>query len=395
MASFKPVFRNSTRWQWSIILILTALVTTRCSGNMPPIPATPSGPTLQIAVLTPTSGELATFGRLMRNGIIMAFDHWNNEGGVLGRRLEWQLYHTDCTFEATRQATQQAIDNGLRFIIGPLCSEAAIAAAELAEMNQALMIAPAATHPLVTVNGHNRTRPTVFRAGYSYNLQGRAAARFASHWLGVTRAAVLLNPTDDYSTALAGIFAQEFTAQGGTITQQATYAQENTDFLPLLANIQQTGAQLIYLPAGPEVANQLAGQMSQHNINLLLLGSDAWHADNLNKTAAEGSYFPLHFTPNNEQPFTQRWAEDYKSAYATEPTALAALSFDATQLLLQAIQQTGRPDPAQVAKTLEQQQMLGVTGQISFDNQHNPLKPVYFVQIKKGHTTLTTSVNLD
>ncbi|NJN98482.1 MAG: amino acid ABC transporter substrate-binding protein [Anaerolineales bacterium] len=186
-------------------------------NSQPPLPVPPSGPVLRLALLSPTSGELATFGRALRSGSILAFDQWNAQGGVLGRRIEWTVYEADCDFETARQAVEQILNDGLDFIIGPLCSEAAIAAAEAVEAKGALLVAPTATHPLVTVDGQGRTRPTVFRLSPVFQAQGQAAVRFAVESLNVRRAAILIDPNDDYSTALGQAFTAQLAMQGGQV----------------------------------------------------------------------------------------------------------------------------------------------------------------------------------
>jgi len=83
----------------------------------------------------------------MLNGATMAFEEWNSQGDVLGHRIEWVVYDTACQFDPAQQAIRQAIDASVEFIIGPLCSDAAVAAAEEAESAGLLMISPTATHP--------------------------------------------------------------------------------------------------------------------------------------------------------------------------------------------------------------------------------------------------------
>ena len=106
----------------------------------PVLPATPTGPSLHIALLSPHSGELATFGRMARNGSIMAFEAWNQKGGILGQPITWSIYDTQCDFDTARAAAQQAIADGQTFIIGPVCSEAAIGAATITQDQKVLLI---------------------------------------------------------------------------------------------------------------------------------------------------------------------------------------------------------------------------------------------------------------
>jgi len=398
MALFKRIPYNP-RPLWLLTILSLLGLAAQCNTSMPPLPATPAGPTLRIALLAPTGGELAPFGRAVRNSVLMASDAWNQQGGVSNHQIEWVRYHTDCTFETAQQAARQAINDGLQFIIGPICSEAAIATARQAQAANVLMISPGATHPLVTVNPQGQPRPTIFRASYTYSLQGHAAAQFARNTLNVSRAALLTQANDDYAQALTQAFANQFTAGGGQIMHQANYTPGLTNFADLLQAVHQSKAELIYLPTTNQtVVNRISGQLEQLGLSapanneggLVLLGSDGWSADELELAAAEGSYFAVHFAPDN--PPAQAWVEQYKSNYAVRPTQLAALSFDAANMLAQAIQQAGTLEPAQVAQTLQQTTFSGVTGNLTFNQHHNPVKPVHFVRIQNGDTIYVTSV---
>jgi branched-chain amino acid transport system substrate-binding protein len=378
---------------WLLIGLALATLAVQCAGPTPPLPASPKTPPLQIALLLPTTGELATFGRMMHNGILMAVDEWNNQGGVLGHRLEPVIYDTGCAFQAGQQSTQQVIDDGLQFIVGPLCSEAAIAVAETAGAANVVVIAPTAIHPLVTVNAQGQTRPGVFTISYQAGLQGQAAASFARNTLKVDRAAMFFQPDDPYTAALSANFARYFTEAGGEIVYQSTYEPETTPIAELLTALHQADAQLLYLPVAPNVANQITGELASSPSalpNLLLLGSDTWESAELDRAAAQGAYFPVHFSPQAEQ--VQPWLAAYQSTFATEPSTLAVLGYDALHTLAQAIQQAGTLTPATVATTLSQGTFEAVTGPLTFTPDHTPLKPVPFVQVEGGELKYITSI---
>ncbi len=357
----------------------------------PPLPATPAGPTLRVALLSPMSGEMATFGRQMRNGIIMAFDGWNKRGGPRAHRLTWQLYDSQCDFDRAEQVTQQAIEEGHHLIIGPLCSEAAIAAALVAEANSALLITPTATHPLVTVTGQGQTRPTVFRASYAYPQQAAAVAHFAATDLAVENVALLYDPGDAYSTALARTFEQTFTAQDGRIAYRTTLTPETPDLVPILTALRTAGSQVVYAPLDPELAARL-NEAAAPSEPLILLGSDRWATTHFDQSGLVGSYYPLHFTPNDDRPQIVRWAEAYKAIYAVEPDSLAALGYEAADLLAQAVDTGGSIDPATVAHTLAQNTFETFTGPLRFDDHHNPIKPIPILEVEAEGTDFVTVV---
>jgi branched-chain amino acid transport system substrate-binding protein len=386
-------------WLLSIVAILVLAAQCQQTPPTPPIPVAPAGPVIRVAILSPIQGELATVGRMMRSGTVLAFEQANDQGGILDHRIEWVLYHTECQFDTTTEATRQAIDDGHQFIIGPLCSDAAIAAAEVAAEAGVLMIAPAATHPLVTVNSQGLTRSTVFRASYAYPAQGQAMARFAYETLQARRAALVLDPGDDYSTSLSQAFADLFDTLGGEVLHRVLYHPGELNFSESLVAIQDADVEVIYLPATAPVVNQVATQLNELAFSQesgstpsrpILLGSDSWQSPELDLTVTEGSYFASHFVPADPQPAVQTWIEAYKAAYAVEPDTLAALGYDAAALLVQATRQAGTFEPIAVAAILEQETFDGVTGSISFDNHHNPVKPIPIVHIRDNQIILTS-----
>jgi branched-chain amino acid transport system substrate-binding protein len=349
------------------------------SAAMPPLPVTPNTPALEIAVLSPTCGEFQPLGQPMRNGIELALDEWDQQGGAAGQRLTWRLYDTGCTFAEGQQAARQAIAEGHQFMLGPLCTEAAIAAAAEAEAAGVVLIAPASPQPLVTVNPQGQPRPTVFGMVVTPDTQGKQAATFAIDELGTATAAILTPPNDDYSLALAQAFARQFIALGGQLVYQAELAADNS--APLLA-AQHAGAALIYLPAAPATANEVLSH--RQGVTLPVLGDDRWDSSQLDRALAEGSYFPRHVNLTGSNPNFAAWAKSYQAIYATAPGPLAALGFESAQVLAQAINQSGRVVPLTVAKTLARHPFNGLAGEITFTPVHNRRTVMSFVQVKAG-----------
>ena len=55
-------------------IVALFLLAAQCSGDNPPLPRSPSGLTLRLAILSPTEGELSPVGQMMRSGVIMALE---------------------------------------------------------------------------------------------------------------------------------------------------------------------------------------------------------------------------------------------------------------------------------------------------------------------------------
>jgi branched-chain amino acid transport system substrate-binding protein len=74
------------------------------------------------------------------------------------------------------------------------------------------------------------------------------------------------------------------------------------------------------------------------------------------------------------------------------PDAVAALTYDATDLLLAMIEKAGMDDPSKVAEALAEVTWEGVTGTFYFDAQHNPIKSATVLGIRDGKRVYVTTV---
>jgi len=344
---------------------------------MPPLPAPTPTTGLQIAWLIPTSGEAITFGRLMRQGSLMAVDEWNERGGVMQQHVMGRVYDTPCDYEAARQVTQQVVQDGFRLIIGPLCSEAAIAAAVVAQEAHVLLLSPTATHQLVTVDGHGETRPTVFRVALAPTWQGQAMAHWARQTLKLKRVAVWNNPQDDDAVALSAAFAQQFTAEGGQVITTINYNPTEADIKAKLT--QSAQAEAIYLPAEALVVNRVANQMNELGLSMPLLGSDNWQTGELDVAQIKHGYMTMQIEPSQ---VNQPWAARYQADYAVAPETLAILGYETTDILLKAIDQANSLEVSAVAEALSTGTFMTLDEPITFDPHHDPLRPVPIMKIE-------------
>ena len=74
------------------------------------------------------------------------------------------------------------------------------------------------------------------------------------------------------------------------------------------------------------------------------------------------------------------------------PDALATLAYDSTNLLLTAIEKAGVDDPAKVAEVMAGIKFDAVSGTITFDAQHNPVKNAVVIGVSGGNKYFVESV---
>jgi branched-chain amino acid transport system substrate-binding protein len=356
------------------------------------------GNTIKLAVLAPLSGQNPTFGVSTRDGALLAVEEWNAKGGVLGKKIEVVVEDSQCEADPGRNAANKVIDQDkVHYIIGEVCSKSSIPISEVAEAKGVVQISPTSTNPSVTVKADGSTKKYIFRACFIDPFQGTVMANFALS-KGYKTAFVMLDQGNDYVRGLAEFFIAAFEKAGGKIVGKETYTSKDTDFSAILAKVAESKAEVLFLPDYYQIVNLVGKQAKEKGITAVMMGGDGWDSSDLDVTAADGGFYSNHYDPGDTRDAVKNWIAAYGKKYQKDgqpivPDALATLAYDATNLMLTAIQKTGADDPAKVKDTLAGITFDGVSGKITFDAQHNPIKSAAIVGVKDGKKTYAGTVN--
>ncbi|MGB9640031.1 MAG: ABC transporter substrate-binding protein [Anaerolineales bacterium] len=347
----------------------------------------------EIAILAPLSGSVPTFGVSTRDGALLAIKEWNDKGGVLGMRVEAVVEDSQCEADPAVNAANKVIDqDGVKYIVGEVCSKASIPVSEIAEQKHVVQISPTSTNAQLTLNTDGSTKQYVFRACFIDPFQGTVGAKFALDNLKAKKAFILFDQGNDYVRGLAEAFEKAFTDGGGQVVGKETYTSQDTDFSAILAKVAEAQPDIVYLPDYYNIVNLVTAQAKEKGITAPFMGGDGWDSADLDKTAADGGYYTNHYSPDDTRPIVQDWVKNYQAAYGSVPDALATLGYDATNLLLAAIQAAGVNDPEKVKDALAAIKWDGVSGTITFDKFHNPIKSAVILQVKDGKIVYVTTV---
>ncbi len=367
-------------------LLIVAMLVTACQ------PGASSGGTIKIAILAPLSGPVPTFGVSTRDGALLAIEEANAKGGVLGKQLEAVVADSQCTPDPAVNAMNKVVEQDkVKFVIGEVCSKASIPISEIAEKNQVVQVSPTSTNPTVTLNADGSTKKFVFRACFIDPFQGTVMAKFALS-KGYKTAFILFDQGNDYVRGLAEFFEKAFTEAGGTVVGRETYTAQDTDFSAILAKVAESNAEVLFVPDYYNIVNLVGAQAKEKGVTAVMMGGDGWDSADLDKKAAEGGFFSNHYSPEDTRPIVQQWVANYQKKYNTVPDALATLAYDATNLLIAAIEKAGTDDSVKVAEALAGLEYEAVSGKVTFDAQHNPVKSAVVLSVADDKISFAASV---
>ena len=369
-------------------MMLTAMVgcgngNTQHGGNANNAGAT--GDTIKIGGLAPLTGDVSVYGVAVDNGVKMAVEEINADGGVLGKQIEYIVYDEkgDAT-EAVNAYNKLVQSDNVVAIVGDVTSKPTLAVAQQAAKEKIPLITASGTAENITQAGEN-----IFRACFIDPFQGELMASYASKKLEKKTAAIIYNISDDYSKGLYEAFEAAAGDLGIEVVQVEGYGKGTVDFKAQLTNIKSKNPDVIFLPVYYQDVALIAVQAKELGIEAQFLGADGWdgvigQVDESNMDAVNGAYFCSQYSAQSDDPNLQAFLSKYKETYGMDASQFAVLGYDAMKMLAQAISEAGSTDSAAITSAMAAIDFTGLTGHMTFDENRNPVKSAAITQIDNG-----------
>lgn len=353
---------------------------------------------IKIGLVVPLTGDVKTFGESVKNAVLLAVEEANAKGGVIGKKIKIVLADdkNDPT-ESANAGSKLINQDRVKAIVGSVSSKCSIPLSEICQDATIVMITPTSTNPKVTVDEYGKRKDYVFRACFIDPFQGAVAAKFALENLKVKKAAVLYDVGNDYVKGLAEFFHHAFTKGGGKINVYESYAKDDVDFSALLTKVKVDNPDVLFIPDYYNKVGLIVKQARQLGIKATFLGGDGWDSPEMVKIAGdaiEGGYFTNHYSPEDPRAEVQEWVSKYQAKYGAKPDALGTLGYDATLILLEAIRLAGTDKPVNVRDAMAKiKDFKCVSGNISFDENGNPMKSAVILQYQEKTQKYVATVN--
>ncbi|WP_366923463.1 ABC transporter substrate-binding protein [Metallumcola ferriviriculae] len=352
---------------------------------------------IKIGVNYELSGAVATFGQHTVNGIKLALAEVNDAGGVLdGSQIEPIILDNKSEgAESTSVATKLITSEKVVAHLGAATTGNTLAAVPIATQYKVPLLTTSATNPKVTVDDSGNVREYIFRTCFIDPPQAIVGAEFAYNDLGGKKAAIYFDNTNDYSKGLAEVFEEEFVKLGGEIVSKEAFSPQDNDFRPVVTKFKQAGADVVYVPGYYQQVGLIINQAREIGLDAPFLGADGWDSPKLVEIAGaealNNTFFTNHYASSDPSEKVQKFVEAYKAEYGEVPSSFAALGYDAAKLIVDAIERAGSADPDAIKDALAATKDFdAVTGKLTFDENHNPIKEIAIIEMLDGNQELKT-----
>ncbi len=321
---------------------------------------------LVLGAIMPLTGDLATYGRPVKEGMETAVAEINSSGGIAGKPVK--IVFEDDAGNPTQavNAFQKLVDYDMvPIVLGPLTSGASLATAPIAESRKVVQLSTIAGTIKLSDAGDY-----VFRLFPSDEFQGAYIGEAGAETFKSKRAAIVY-VKNAYGEGIKGIVRKAYVAKGGTIVGEESVPEGGTDFNAQIAKVRLAKPDLIFGLLYYNEGAQFLVQLKQQRLDVRVLGGDAWFGP-IGQIAGDAArllvFSSVAFGPNYaDSPKMQSFISGFRAKHGYEPDSYCATGYDAVYAAKYAIDKSGFSSE-QIKNSLYHVEFDGALGRVKFNS---------------------------
>ena len=341
------------------VLILLCNVFLFCKGSE----RKESGPIL-IGVVGAFSGDLASTGLPVRKALVLAAQEINRRGGVLNRRIELLVEDDVCEPELAVLKARKLLKEGVRAVIGHLCSGATRVALDVYAEGPVLVVSPASTNPDLTLWGRY---PHFFRTVAHDALQADLHLELLGN-LKAKRVAIV-HDKGTYGKGLAELVRGSLMGTSIKVVLFDSVTPGGASYMALADRVVRSGVDAIFFGGHyPEAAKLVRGIRERKGDTFFLAGDGVWDSDFIAE-AGESAWNVFVSAPVDVSQLesARPVIESYKGMFGQEPGMFSLQAYAALQVVASAMEVSGSVRYGPMADAMRNLMVETPIGAISFD----------------------------
>jgi branched-chain amino acid transport system substrate-binding protein len=349
---------------------------------------------IRIGFMGALTGDVAMFGKPTLDGMRLAAETINAEGGVNGRKIEIiEADNRGDKQEGASVAQKLVSRDHVVAIVGDPTTGITKVVAPIAQKAQVVLLSAGSTGPGVVENGD-----FIFRNTLLDSVAIPTCIDYFAKDLGYRKVAVVTSDNNDYSVGLSQTFRDAANGKGITIVAEEKIKDGDKDFSAQVTNIKAKNPDVIFFSGYYTEGALFMKEARKQGLQAKMFGGDGLFSPKLMElggAAVEGTMMALGFSPEQASPATAKYVEAYRKKFnGAEPGLYDAQGYDAIMLLADAMKRANSIDPKVFKDALATTKNFeGVAGTITIRPNREPVKsPLALLEVKGGRFALKTKV---
>ncbi len=302
------------------------------------------------------SGPLAGYGKQARNGMQLAIDEVNEQGGIHGRKIK--LLVEDSAYDPKKAvlAAQKLVQQDKIFMmVGHIGTAQNNAAMPIQFEKDVINFFPLTAAREMYEPFHRlkfSTLPT-------YYEQIRTTLPTLVRQKSITKVCAIYQD-DEFGLEVLRGAEDGLKARQLTLTEKTSFKRGATDFSSQVAKMKVAGCELVVLGTIIRETVGTIGESRKTGFTPIFLGSSAAYSELIHKLggkAVEGMYATMTaqipYVDDASQP-VRFWANKYKTRYNEDPSSISVFGYTTINVFAKAMQDAGeRPTTSKFIRAME------------------------------------------
>ena len=303
---------------------------------------------IKVGTSGPLTGGNAMYGNAVANGLKLAFEEINAQGGL---QFEVNAQDDEADAEKAVNAYTALMDWGMQIMAGPTTSGSAAATAAECAADRVFMMTPSASDASVITAGDN-----IFQICFTDPNQGIGSADYISqHNLG-TAIGVIYDSSNPYSSGIYEKFQERANQIGLNVVAVEAFTEDNkADLTTQVTKCQSAGCDLIFLPIYAAEATQVLTYADKIGYTPKFFGCDGLDGilavEGFDPALAEGVMLLTPFDATATDEKTQNFVKNYTEKFGIAPNQFAADAYDVAYVIAAACE-AGKVTPDMTAEQI-------------------------------------------
>src|SRR5688572_4476180 len=362
-----------------ITLIAAAVALIGCGEQKPaakseskaasaPAASAAAGTEVRIGHVAPLTGGIAHLGKDNENGARLAIDEANEaKVEIGGQAVKFTLVAEDDQADPKVGATvaQKLVDARVVGVVGHLNSGTSIPASPIYNQAGIPVISGSATNPKLTEQGFKQQ----FRVVGRDDQQGPAIAQYLADNRKPKTVAVIDDATA-YGEGIANEVEKTLKAAKINVLPREKGTDKTTDWKAVLTKLRGRNPDAVFYGGMDATGDPVLKQGRELGIKAVFSFGDGACTDKMKELAGDASEGLLCSQAGiPPQAASKKFLDAYKKKFNADPILYSPFTYDAANMLIQAMQKANSTDPKKYLPVLQKLDFKGATGKIGFDDK--------------------------
>lgn len=343
--------------------------------------------TVKIGTVAELSGPGAPAGTNWRDGIKIAVEEINAEGGILGKKIELSEYDTQTDPQVSRALVQKAIDAGAYAILGTIYSGSTMVNMLVAQQNSIPQFVGSEAPGIV-----EKGNPFVFRTSSGAQKGVPALTTYFKDTLKAKKVAVAW-VNNEFGKGGRNVFVEEMKKAGIEVVADVPSEQAQTDYAADIAKLKQASPDAVFVYMNQEESARFLIEAKKQSLAMPLVGEVTLteaKVIELAGGAAEGAIAHVGVTATaTDVPGIGAFAKKFETTFKRRPTHDAIKGYVGAWTTKYVTEMVGELDGEAFAdkmhglclKAADHPKILLDT---CWDDRGEMSRPSFMVQVKNG-----------